>query len=417
MSMYTALSGLNAAQKDITVTSNNIANVGSTAFYGSRTEFGDIFHASPYQSSNSRAGSGANLQSVRQNFTQGTIQSTQNTFDLALDGQGFFVVNGDADGGEPMYTRAGAFGTDPEGFVVNPSGNYLMTYPVAEDGTVMSTELSATRPLSIPMVAGDASATSNIDMDVRFSADMGGQDAVPPTNAFDPSDATTYASNTPVTVYDADGNQVEAQVYFVKTAEPDATNTDSTYETHMSLNGDVMTLSAGTNAMTFDPFGAPTADINPMTFSSGSSSLTLDMAGSTLSGDNFSVRHVSHDGESPSGLTGIDVDSGGTIWASYAGSEAIALGKVAVANFTNVNGLKQMGNATFQATGDSGAAIAGISGEDGFGLVRGGSLENANVDLTEQLVKLITAQRNYQASAKALETNSTVTQTIMNMRS
>lgn len=421
MSMYTALSGLNAAQKDISITSNNIANVGTTGFKDSRAEFGDIFNSSPYSSPTHRVGSGVKLLDIRQNFSQGTLQNTENTFDLALEGQGFFAVQGDLEGGEPLYTRAGAFGMDADGNVVNSAGNYLMTYPVAQDGSVISTDLSMTRPVNVPMYAGNATATSNIDMEVDFSSGVSGlglQDAVPPTVAFDPTNATTYANSTPVSVFDGDGNQVEAQVYFVKTAEPDATTTDTTYEAHMVLDGEVMALGTpGSNVLTFDPFGAPTTAIAPMSFSTGTSSMTLDLAGSSLTSENFSIASVAQDGEAPSGLTGIDVDGSGTIWASYAGREAVALGKVAVANFNNAQGLKQIGNATFQATGDSGRPIAGIAGEDGFGSLRAGALENANVDLTEELVHLITAQRNYQASAKALETNSAVTQTIMNMRS
>lgn len=416
MSMYTALTGLNAAQKDINVSSNNIANVATTGFKESRTEFGDIYDSSALTNA---VGTGVKVLDVRQSFSQGTLQNTNNTFDLAIQGQGFFAVNSEPGGGDPFYTRAGAFGMDEAGNVVNSSGNYLMTYPVARDGSVISTDLSVTQPVNIPMYEGVSTPTSNIDLEVAFSSGtsgLGDQTAVPPADPFNPLDSTTYANSTPISVFDANGNQVEAHVYFVKTAEPDAVLTDTTYETYMTYDGEVMTLNSGSNALTFDPFGAPVAPIAPMSFSTATASLTLDMEGSTLTSDNYSVQSVAHDGEAPAGLVGVDVDSSGTIWASYAGREAVALGKVAIASFNNATGLKQIGNATYQATGDSGRPISGVPGEDGFGSIRGGALENSNVDLTQELVQLITAQRNYQASAKALETNSAVTQTIMNMR-
>lgn len=421
MSMYTALSGLNAAQSDIAVVSNNIANVGTTAFYKSRNEFADVFKSTPYSAPKRQIGIGVSLQDTRQVFSQGGLKQTENTFDLALEGQGFFAIRREQDQGVVRFTRAGDFSLNPDGFVANTAGSFLMTYPVAEDGAPLSTSLDMVRPVQVPPYRGQATATASIDAAINFSAGeagLGGQVTVPPRDMFDPANPSTYANSTPITVLDDNGNRQDAALYFVKTAQPDADDPTTSYQAYLVVEGEVAFLSTpGTNTVTFDAFGTPTSAFADMQFQVGGRDISVNLDGSKLHSGAFAVAGYAHDGSVQGGLTGISIDKTGTIWASYAGQDAVALGKVAVANFVNPNGLRQNGDQTYDYAAEAGQVISGIAGQNGLGLVRAGTLENANVDLTEELVNLITAQRNYQASAKALETSAAVTQTIMNIRS
>ncbi|MDX1780297.1 MAG: flagellar hook protein FlgE [Thalassovita sp.] len=418
MTSSIALSGLNAAQADLKTTSNNIANTNTYGFHASRTEFADLFTRSPYSSSGTESGSGVRVHAVRQSFSQGAVTQTANTLDLALQGGGFFVLSDAVSEGNMSFTRAGAFGVDSEGYLVNASGGYLQGYPTNADGSLSSAlELNN---MQVPPTTGEPKATTAVDLAVNlpFGAEgAGNQDAVPPANAFDPADGTTFAASAAVNVWNEYGDAVPARVYFIQIQEPTAADPSTTYEMRMEVDGEVLTTAAPADAqINFDEYGTPTATIAPMAFSSTSWNLSLDLTDTEMSSDSFEVMTSAHDGERPRGLSGLEVADDGVVWASYAGNESISLGQLAVANFSNVQGLKQLGEASYSQTVASGDVRLGQAGADGFGKIEAGALEQSNVDLTAELVNLITAQRNYQASAKALETSNAVTQTIMNIR-
>lgn len=418
MTSSIALSGLNAAQADLKTTSNNIANTNTFGFHASRTEFADLFTRSAYSNSGTESGSGVRVHAVRQSFSQGAVTQTANTLDMALQGGGFFTVSDSAVNGNITYTRAGAFGVDSEGYLVNASGGYLQGFPTNTDGSI-SNELQLQR-MQIPPTHGDPKATTAVDLAVNlpFGAEgAGNQDAVPPTNAFDPADDTTFAASAAVNVWNEQGDAVPARVFFIQTQEPTAADPTTSYEMRMEVDGEVLTTTPATAAtVNFDEYGTPTAAIAPMAFSSTSWNLSLDLTDTEMSNDEFNVLTSAHDGERPRGLSGLEVGDDGVVWASYAGNQAISLGQLAIANFPNAQGLKQLGESSYAQTVESGDALMGRAGSDGFGKVESGALEMSNVDLTSELVNLITAQRNYQASAKALETSNSVTQTIMNIR-
>ncbi|PWR02571.1 flagellar hook protein FlgE [Meridianimarinicoccus roseus] len=416
MSTQIALTGLKAAQADISNTSHNIANVGTTGFQRSRVEFGDLFSTSPMANPRTQIGSGTKLLATQRIFEQGAVTTTGNAFDLALEGPGFFALQGGETGGR-AYSRAGAFNLDPSGRVIDSSGDFLLGFPVAQNGTPLSRDPAAMRPIQIASQTGAARATSTVELDLNFPASgQGRQATVPSAVGFNPGDPTSYAYSTPMSILDADGQPVDAIAYFVKTAEPSATSTDSTFEVQLSYQGSAMTPPATPPELTFDAFGTMTGGFGPMTFTSLSGPLTMDFTGSQMSNDAFSVRNFEQDGETKRSLSNLEIANDGVVWATYGTQEAIAIGQVGLANFANPNGLKQIGNATFVETSESGQPDIGQGGASGFGSIRSGALESSNVDLTAELVHLITAQRNYQASAKALETSSSLSQTIMNMR-
>lgn len=415
MSSFIALSGLNAAQAELTTTSNNIANVNTTGFRASRTEFSDLFTRSPYATSRTSSGSGVRVQNIRASFSQGAVSQTADTLDLAIQGQGFFTVSDAVQNGNVSYTRSGAFGVDADGFIVNAGGGYLQGYPTNTDGTI-NDQLNIGR-IQVPASYGDAIQTDTVDLQVNLqfgTAGHGNQAAVPSVVAFDPTDDTTYASMAPINVLDDQGEAVQAAVYFVRTADPTGAAPETSYNVRMVIDGETMTATPG--SVSFDSEGNPTVPFSTMSFSGTNWNMDLNLDDTQMSNDSFEVMSSAHNGDRPRGLSGLEVGDDGLLWASYAGDLGIALGQVAIGTFNNVQGLKNLGDASFAPTNESGAVEYGVAGSDGMGNIESGALELSNVDLTSELVDLITAQRNYQASAKALETSSSMAQTIMNIR-
>lgn len=418
MSFYTALSGLNAAQSDIAATSNNIANVGTVGFHRSRAEFADIFANSPYNRPTSQVGDGVETSRMTRDFSQGTTRATGNVLDLSLRGPGFFQVRTGGEGSDFAYTRAGAFQLNNEGQVVNAAGAKLMGFPVAEDGSAIST--SKTGPISIPQSRGELKATGNVSLAVSLplgdNGGLGGQAAIPAPE-FSSGNPASFAFSTDVPAFDNLGRPVDARVYFVMSDAPDAEDGSARFDVHFEMDGEVRNSpSEEIGSITFDENGRMVG-ASSLPFVVDDRTLNLNLMGSTVSsGTNFNVLSANHDGERPLGLSMLEVSDDGVISATYGGELSTTVGRVAVANFADVQALTPVGNSTYLSTTESGAPRIAAPGESGYGQLRSGVLEQSNVELTEELVHLITAQRNYQASAKALETSSSLAQTIIQMR-
>ena len=524
------------------------------------------------------------MSEVSQQFGQGNLEFTENTLDLAVSGDGFFVTRPDQNSQASEYTRAGAFQVDSNGFVVNSEGGYLQALPVNDDGTVTSTSLSSTINLELPQTAGSPTATTEVEIGANFQADAAGNSL----EEFDPTDSSTYNSSTSLTVYDSLGSSHIATMYFVKIdgleeashfADYDATNPLSTADASSAANaidtvklaggsdesaaaaaiaasgwtsplyeamysgqksatsplGDLAALDAA-NAIEAEMTGAAdpakaendaiaaalaqgevldaasaTAMVNAWVTSNGNVAAPADTADADAmvaayngAGDNkwatflysddgygnsvgrdilgtatntnttanvntpdygiveftsegvylnstpdpmisesinypngadtqqltldfannsptqfatpFNVTKLSQDGYTAGRLTGIDISDTGVVRANYSNGTQSALGKIALANFSNPQGLKQLGNTAWAESLDSGTPLAGEAGTGSFGSINSGALESSNVDLTAELVKLITAQRNFDANAKAIETASAITQTVIQMR-
>ncbi len=422
MSMNTALSGLSAAQKDIAVTSHNIANVGTTGFRGSRAEFADIFTQSPFSVARTTAGSGAQITRVAQDFSQGSVVGTGNRLDLAIEGPGFFALRTESAApgtrNEMVYSRAGAFDMSSDGHIVNSAGQQLLGWPVALNGQVLSEALPAAVPLHVPLAMGAPAETTGIALDLRLPVDpalAGAQAAIPPAAPFDAANPETWAHRTQVPVFDEKGRAIEAEVYLVRMADPSPNSPQTEYAVHLLRDGVPMEADTANTLV----FGADGLVQSPeaIGFTGRDGALSLDLAASQLGGGAFSVAGAAQNGQTTNQLTTLDIDSEGTVWATYGSEARVARGKLLLVNFPNPGALRPMGAASFGATVDAGEPLAGSPGGTGFGRLRSGALEMANVDLTEELVSLITAQRNYQANAKAMETSSQMMQTIMNLRS
>ena len=270
MSFYTALTGLNGSQSDISATSNNIANVGTTGFKRSRAEFGDIFATSPLQNASSSIGSGTILKGIKQQFTQGNISSSLNALDLAISGQGFFTLKPSLTSAQKVYTRNGSLNVNNDRYVVDSAGQYLLVYPVNNDGSVTAKDLDSALPLQLPVTSGDPQATSNISLGVNVPA---AADVVPDRAefddgyTFDPANPNTFTNSTSITIFDDLGNPTIATMYFIKTQSASANDPTNKYDTRLVINDTVIapdlvpSVDDAGNQIFIDRFGMQTTSV------------------------------------------------------------------------------------------------------------------------------------------------------------
>lgn len=539
MSFNIGLSGMRAASKDLNVTGNNIANAGTVGFKQSRAEFSDVYAASVMGTGKNPVGSGVLLSNISQQFNQGNINYTQNALDLAINGNGFFQVSNN---GALSYTRAGFFGTDREGALVDNFGYKLQGFPVDANGNLQngvvgdlqiqttnqapkpsskidtvfnldSTQKSpATWQASYDGVVGQAYQSAYVP---AYSDELTAQMAnyyadaangvVNPANptadeiaaatafatplavtaatregnlaaadpavlsaarttantTFNPSDPTTYNSSTSLNVYDSQGNAHVMTQYFVKTSantwdmkilvdgrNPANPSEDPPSEYVMGLsfnsagnltgianpengpftvgpdlkvtlrsataaevaagngNGWIPAISDGRTPATWSPNGALA---NP-------EGIVMDFSKSTQFASSFAVNSVAQDGYTTGELAGLEIDDTGLIFARYTNGQSRVQGQVVLANFANVQGLTPAGKTQWVQSYESGEPVIGTPMSGTMGALQAGALEDSNVELSDQLVNLIVAQRNYQANAKTIETESAITQTIINLR-
>lgn len=233
MSFNIALSGLSAAQKDLDVTANNIANVNTYGFKESRAEFADVFSSSIFSNSRTANGEGVLTNDVAQQFTQGSLLFTSNSLDMAVSGGGFFATTNDLLSRDLTYTRSGAFKLDSDNYIVNSNGNYLQGFPVNDDGSVKSVSLSTTSPIQIPDTAGAPEQTESIDMSFNLDSNATNLD---PTQ-FDATDTSTYTASTSTVIYDSLGNSRIASIYFVKSAAPNVIDANAALDATSATDG------------------------------------------------------------------------------------------------------------------------------------------------------------------------------------
>lgn len=449
MSFNIALSGLNAAQKDLDVTSNNIANVSTVGFKESRAEFVDVYAASLLAAGNTKVGDGVLTSDVAQQFQQGSIQFTQNSLDLAITGNGFFAVVPELDSLEFSYTRAGQFKLNSNNFIVNSAGQHLLGFPVNSDGSSSSVSLSTSEPIRIPTASGAPQLTSEVD--VRMNLPAG--DAVitgSPAN-FDLTDPLTYNHSTSVTVFDSLGDSHIMTYYFIKEAPvagPPATNpwtvTAAVDDQRVSLT-DPAGAATGIDINGFDGArlnfnssgdfvsqapvtGFQTAALGAAILTNGSDSsqtividFNLDTAGPnanepTQFASSFEVTSLEQNGLPVGRLTGLDIGPDGLVQATYSNGTSQALSRVALVSFANNQGLTQEGNTNWKESILSGEALAGEAGAGTYGTINSSALEQSNVNLTTELIDLISAQRNFQANSRSLEVDNQLNQTILQIR-
>ena len=405
MSFGIALSGIHAAQSDLNVTANNIANSETTGFKQSRTQFAELFAVSPQGVSSTQTGNGVKVVSVSQQFSQGDIKATDSSLDLAISGQGFFTLR---DNGAMAYSRAGSFSTDKNGFVVNAVGQRMQVYQPTTTGS-----FNTTAPTDLQLVTSDSAPQATTT--VTLVHNLPGNAAQPVTGVFDPTIPGSFNNSTSLTMYDSLGAAHTASVYFVKTAVA------NTWDARLYIDnvavGTPQTLAYSTSGKLLTPATGLVA-FPAYTPSTGAAAMnvTFDFSRSTQYGSAFGVTSVQQDGFTTGRLIGINVDPTGVVQARFTNGRSTPLGQIAVANFPNAQGLQPLGNTNWAETYASGQPLNGQAGNSGFGLIQSGSLEQSNVDITAQLVNMITAQRNFQANAQMISTENQISQTLINIR-
>lgn len=407
MGFNVSLSGINAANTDLSVTANNVANVNTTGFKQSRAEFADLFASTSYGLSKNQTGSGVRVSNVAQQFIQGHNEQTGRSLDMAISGEGFFTMNMN---GSRVYSRAGNFQTDSAGYVVNPQGARLQVFAPNADGT----NFDAGRLVDLQLLTTDSPPKQTSEVKVGFTLPANAKQ--PTVATFDPADSNSYNhSSGGITVYDPLGVSHIQVSYFVKGANPNE------WTVHNYVDGQP----AGTpTAVTFDNSGKLTAPANGKvglgtftpTTGAGQLNMTLDINGSTQYGEKFALRNTQQDGYAAGKLNEITVSESGVVYARYSNGDDKPLGQVALTTFNNTQGLESKGNNLWVETFESGTPRTGMPDTSNLGKIQAGSLEASTVDLTEQLVNMITAQRNFQANAQMITTQDQITQTVINIR-
>jgi flagellar hook protein FlgE len=422
MSFQQGLSGLSAASKNLEVIGNNVANSNTYGEKSSRAEFADMYASAMTGSSgnNIQAGIGVQVATISQQFNQGNITPTGNPLDLAINGNGFFQTL-DASN-QTNYTRNGQFKVSNTGNIINDQGNKLLGYAADAQGNVVA---GAAVPLQLPTGGIDPQQTGKSTME--FNLDARSAVTLPASGpTIDFTDQKTYNDATSVTMFDAKGQDVAVSYYFQKTG------TDQ-FDVYATANGTTVGGTPGSPSpvasLTFSsdgsslvsPTGPINLDIPASTNAAGAATLpitgiALDMSGATEFGSNFGVTNMVQNGYAAGSMTGMTVDNSGKLIAQYSNGQTKAAGQVELASFRNPQGLAAQGGNAWKQTAASGGPTLGVAGDGNLGVLNAGSLEESNVDLTAELVSMITAQRDYQANAQTIKTMDQAMQTLVNLR-
>lgn len=426
MSFQTGLSGLAASSRSLDVIGNNIANANTVGMKTSRAEFGDVVASALGVGGGNGAGIGVAVETVSQQFSQGSMSVTGNNLDVAINGGGFFQLT--MPDGTAAYSRAGQFKLDNAGNLVTNGGAKVMGLkpdPTTGDillGGILE-PLTLNADAGIPATATTAVSTS-LNLDARAVINNGGDPTLTPPTLVPP--LATYGTS--ITAYDGQGLPIPVSLYFTKSA----LNTWQVWTNDLSgalpvppatslppvqLGGDLVfdpatgaqdPSSTWLNPVAFTAFASVNGALNPLP--------NLDLSKVSQTGSAFSVSKLSQDGNRPGKLVGVNIDDKGIILGSYDNGKQVISGQLKLASFANMQGLAPIGSNNWAATNASGVAVDGTPGNGQFGSIRSGALEDSNVDLTAELVNMMTAQRSYQANAQTIKTQDQVMSTLVNLR-
>ncbi|KTD67950.1 flagellar hook protein FlgE [Legionella steelei] len=436
-----ALSGLQASTSNLDVIGNNIANSSTVGFKGSRAEFGDIYAFGGYGSfgaGSTSIGGGVMLTSVQQSFASGNLANSTNSLDLAVNGSGFFILNNP--GGGALYTRAGEFTLNNQNYITNSNGQYLTG--LLSDGKGNITGTSGNLQINTANISPQASTTVTTGVNLNSQSTP---PAVDWTGGSAPL-SSSYNNPTSLTIYDSLGNSHVLSMYFIK-ANPAATSgqpnastpagTDNQWYVAFQIDNQNVPPNAGSDnssnlfEMNFNtdgtfvsvagPGASPlTNNLIPLSLNLNNGadplSLNIDLTDSTQFGSPFAVQSTSSNGYTTGSLASLNIDDSGLILGIYTNGQSMAMGQIQLANFADPSGLQNVGNVCWAQTSASGQPLIGVGTTGGLGAIKSGMLEQSNVDLTSELVDLISAQRDFQANAQSIRAGDAITQTIINMR-
>lgn len=425
MAFQQGLSGLASSSKALDVISNNVANTSTAGFKQSSVVFADVYASALTGAvSTVQIGIGSTVNAVRQAFTQGNITTTNNPLDMALNGNGFFVIA--RNDGTTAYSRNGQFDVDNQGFIITPLNERLVGYQRDEATGLIPASGGSIGPLTIPQNEIQPRATTDVELaGANLNADdVNPANRTPPgPTVFSQTDPDSYNATTSIDVFDSLGQKHALSLYWVRTT----TTTDNEWTVYASLDGDTATqlIDSTTNApgtLQFSQYGLLSAGTSNFTFertlTTGAAdlSMTIDLDKMTQFGSPFSVTDVQQDGFTSGQIAGIAISQAGIIQGRYTNGQTQDLGQVALVTFRSPNGLTSLGNNLWAASPDSGPAVLGRPGTGLNGVISAGQIEESNVDLTQELVQMIIQQRNYQANAQSIRTQDQILQTLVNLR-
>lgn len=429
MSFQQGLSGLSASSTQLDTIGNNIANSNTVGFKEGRAEFADMFANALNGGSNNQLGLGARVAQIAQQFTQGTLQTSSNPLDTAINGNGFYRVDNN---GSISYSRDGQFQVDKNGYLINSTGAKITGYPASGTGTI-----TQANPVDLQISTADIApvATANASEAVNLNSN-----STAPTNpVFSPTDSTSYNEQSSMTVYDSLGDAHTLSLYY-QLQPSGGTVQPGTWNVYATLDGNAVSVTGGVSVtdatgvttpnaaaqIVFSSSGGissstPTTAPFPLTVALTNGATTplnfnLNLSGSTMYGSAFSTSNIQQDGYAPGQLSGFSIGADGTIQGNYSNGRSQALGQVVLANFADPNGLQPTGNNAWNETVASGQPVIGVPGSGNLGSLQSSALEQSNVDLTTELVDLITAQRSYQANAQTIKTQDQILQTITSLQ-
>ncbi|ABE59327.1 flagellar hook protein FlgE [Chromohalobacter israelensis] len=387
MGFSQSLSGVNAASSQLDTIGNNIANSQTVGFKSSSVQFADIF-------ANSQ-GLGTRVAGKLQDFGTGSLETTGRGLDLAIAGDGFFQFTQNE---QLAYSRNGQLSMSADGYFENAQGARLTD----QQG----------EPLQVTQFSQGAQATTGVETAFNLNAET---EALAPNNFNqDQSDTYSYVTNAG-TVYDSLGVAHDMSLYYTKTGEND-------WEVRAALDGE-MADGGAAQSISFNESGVPDVD-TALSFNFGDlgngsadfDNIEVDLAGTTQYGEAFELREFAQDGNASGTFVGVEITENGEVLANYSNGNSEAVGTVGMANFRNPEGLEPQGDNLWAATQESGAALLGQAGTGQLGSLESGTLEASNVDLTQELVDMIIAQRNFQANNNAIQTQSDILETVTNLR-
>lgn len=428
-SLFTGISGMNANGTALSVIGDNIANLNTVGFKASRVAFGDVLSQTLTGiAGSSQVGRGVMIQNVSSLFSQGSFEATANGLDLAIDGDGFFIVSGN---GTRAYSRAGQFSIDKDGNVINPDGLILQGYLADASGAVTGSigDVAVGSRQSPANLTANATVAVNLDAGstapaLPFTLDGNGDGTS--------NDPANFNKSSTITVYDSQGGAHDVTMYFVKTAA----NTWDVHYVHQDPAAPALLIDAGTQALTFDATGALVDDnsITPISFNFGVAVTTPQaiafnfgtgtgevpagdgMDGTTQFASEFAVMNLNQDGYASGSLKNIAISEDGVLTGIFTNGQTRIIGQIALAKFTAPNGLTKLGRNLFGESFDSGQPIIGAASTSGMGRVLSNTLELSNVDLAEEFVRMISAQRGFQANSRIITTTDELLQEMINLK-
>jgi flagellar hook protein FlgE len=415
-SFQQGLSGLNAASKSLEAIGNNVANSGTVGFKQSQVQFSDIYASTLSGSGAAQIGIGTQIARVAQLFSQGNITASNNPLDMAINGDGFFRMSS---GGTITYARNGQFELTKEGYIQSASGARLTGYMADANGVIQSGA-----PTELIINKADLAPKATTKYELKLTLDSR-KDALDPLN-FNPDDPATFSDSTSASVYDSLGNSHVLRTFYVKTAggEWSVFATNDGVPIGYNLPTDATNPPVPLGTMDFGTGGVlvgttPNPLVAAMAVTTGAATpfnIAIDYKGTQQFAQTFGINKQLPDGYSAGTLTGFDVANDGSIVGRYTNGQVNVLGQVILSSFANPNGLQNIGDNQWVETAESGVPLTSTPGSSGLGAVQSARVEESNVDLTAELVNMITAQRYYQANAQTIKTQDQIMQTLVNLR-